>query len=281
MVPRGCEADASLGEEEGMSEITEHTPGTFCWTDMGTTDVDAAKRFYGQVLGWSFNDVPMGEGQAYSMAQIRGKQVGAMYPQQPQMRQQGIPPHWLSYVSVKSADESAAKVEGLGGNVVQPAFDVMDVGRMALIQDPTGAMLALWEPKKHAGAGVLMEPGAMSWNELLTTDTAKAEPFYRGLFGWEAKTMDMGGGMKYTVFSIGEKQVGGMMQISPEMGPIPSNWAVYFTTTDCDGTVEQAQRLGAKTLAPPMDIPNVGRFAMLQDPLGAVFAVIKFAQPAA
>jgi uncharacterized protein len=262
-----------------MSDITEHTPGSFCWTDAGTTDVPGAKRFYGEVLGWSFNDTPMGEGQVYTMVQLRGKDVAALYTQKPEMREQGVPPHWLSYISVKSVDETAAKVERLGGKLMAPPFDVFDAGRMAVVLDPAGAAVALWEPKKHIGATVTNEPGAMCWNELLTTDTAKAEAFYAGLFGWTAKTADMGP-MQYTVFSVGEKQVGGMMKITPEMGPVPPNWVVYFATDDCDGAAQRATRSGGKTLAPPMDVPTVGRFAMLQDPQGAVFAIIKFAQPA-
>jgi predicted enzyme related to lactoylglutathione lyase len=257
-----------------MSEMTKHAPGTFCWTDAGTTDVNAAKRFYGEVLGWSFFDRPLGDGDVYSMAQINGKSVAALYPQQRQMREQGIPPHWLCYFSVKSADEAASKAASLGGKVIAPAFDVFDVGRMAVLQDPTGAAVAVWQPKKHIGAEVLKEPGAMTWHELLTTDTAAAEKFYKGLLGCEAKTMDMGP-MKYTIFSIGEQMVGGLMAISPEMGPIPPNWVVYFQTDDCDAAAGRAQRGGGKVLAPPMDIPDVGRFAMLMDGQGAAFGLLK------
>jgi len=262
-----------------MSEVTEHAPGTFCWLDAGTTDVDGAKRFYGEVLGWSFNDVPMGEGVFYSMTQIRGKDVGALYPQQSPMREMGVPPHWLCYISVKSADEVAAKVEGLGGKLMAPPFDVMEAGRMAIVQDPTGAAVALWEPRKHAGSVVVNEPGATGWFELLTTDTDKAQAFYAGLLGWTAKAEDMGA-MIYTVFSAGEKQVGGMMKIGPEMGPMPPAWGAYFVVDDCDAAVARASRLGGKTLVPSMDVPTVGRMATLQDPQGAVFSVIKFEMPA-
>lgn len=263
-----------------MSEITEHTPGTFSWVDAGLRDVAAGKAFYSEVLGFSFEDMPMGEGQMYSMATVRGKHVGAIYPQQKQMQEQGVPPHWLSYITVKSADETAAKVEGLGGKLISPPFDVMEAGRMAVLSDPTGAVFAIWQPKKTIGAQLLNEPGAPCWNELLTRDTDKAGAFYKGLFGWEPNAKDMGN-MIYTVFGLGDRQTGGMMKITPEMGPMPSVWVVYFGTDNTDAAVERATRGGGKVLAPPMDVPNVGRFSMLQDPQGAAFAVIKFAeQPA-
>lgn len=262
-----------------MSDMTEYAFGQFCWADAGTTDVDAAKRFYAEVLGWTFNDTPMGEGASYSIALVGGKPAAAIYPQQPQMRAQGVPPFWLSYINVTSVDEVAAKVEGLGGKVMMPPFDVMDAGRMTIIQDPTGAGVGLWQAKGHIGARVLGDTGAMCWHELVTTDTDKAAAFFKGLLGWGAEAKDMGG-MIYTVFSAGEKQVGGMMKITPEMGPIPPNWVVYYAVDDCDAAVDRATRLGGKALMPPTEVPTVGRFAPLQDPQGAAFAVIKFAAPA-
>lgn len=257
-----------------MSEITMHAPGTFSWTDAGMTDVTKAKSFYGEVLGWSFNDIPMGAGYTYSMAHVHGKNVAALYPQPPQMREQGIPPNWLCYISVKSADEVASKAERLGGKVLAAAFDVTDAGRMAVLQDPTGAAVALWEPKKHIGASLLKEAGAMVWHELRTTDMAAAERFYTGLLGCEAKTLDMGP-IKYTLLGHSERPVGAMMKITPEMGSMQPHWLPYFGTNDCDAAVERARRSGAKILMPPTDAPNVGRFAKLVDPQGAAFAVIK------
>jgi predicted enzyme related to lactoylglutathione lyase len=257
-----------------MSEITEHTPGTFCWHDAATTDVPAAKGFYGELFGWSFMDMPMGNGQDYSMAQLRGKDVGAVCPQQPDMAAQGVPPHWTAYIAVARVDDTAAKVEGLGGKVLAGPFDVMDVGRMAMVQDPTGAVVALWEPMKHIGASVVGEPGAVAWNELMTTDPAKAAAFYTGLLGWSTKSSQIPG-IEYTEFFVGERAAGGMMKIAPEMGPIPPIWLVYFMVEDCDASAERAQRMGAKVLAPPMDIPSVGRIASLQDPQGAVFALFQ------
>jgi predicted enzyme related to lactoylglutathione lyase len=151
----------------------------------------------------------------------------------------------------------------------------MDAGRMSVVQDPTGATVALWQPKRNPGAGLMGEPGALAWFELMTSDPAKAQDFYTKLAGWTTKTQDMGT-MKYTVASVGEAMVAGMMQAEAK---VPSNWLVYFLVADCDASAAKARQLGANTHVPPTDIPNVGRFSVLQDPQGAWFAIIKFKMP--
>jgi predicted enzyme related to lactoylglutathione lyase len=174
-------------------------------------------------------------------------------------------------------DASAAKAASLGGTVILPGMDVFDSGRLAFIQDPTGAMFGLWQAKNHPGAGVLDEPGALCWTELMTGDTGKAKGFYTGLFGWQAEAMPMGPERTYTIFKRGEAQAGGMMQIAPEMGPVPPHWMIYFAVGDYDGMVAKAQGLGAGITVPGTDIPNIGRFAILSDPQGAHFAIIQLA----
>ena len=252
-------------------ELTSIPAGNFCWADLSTTDANAAKKFYAEILGWSYDDNPMGEGQVYSMCLVDGKQAGALY-QDNSGRQ---PPHWTTYVAVENADASAAKARDLGGNVLMDPFDVFDAGRMTFVQDPTGAIVAAWQPVKHQGFRVAGEPGAVCWSELNTRDTAKAAAFYEGLFGWVAKTSDMGE-MKYTEFQNNGQSIGGMMQIQPEWGPdVPPHWLTYFIVADVDAAVTKASGLGGRALVNPMDIPNVGRFAVLMDPQGAVFAVFK------
>ena len=152
-------------------------------------------------------------------------------------------------------------------------FDVMDVGRMAVIQDPQGAVVAVWQARKHVGAGVLDEPGALCWTELMTTDTNAASRFYTGLFGWTAEAMPMGPAA-YTLFKRGEKSAGGMMAIAPEMGPMPPSWLGYFAVVDCDESVAKAIMLGGKVAVSPTDVPGVGRFSVLHDPQGATFAIV-------
>lgn len=263
-----------------MPEVTDYAPGTFCWVELSTTDAAAAKRFYTDLFGWNVVDTPAGPDMTYTMLQVDGKDIGALYEMENERKSQGVPPNWLSYISVKSADDSAAAGEKLGGTITMAAFDVMEVGRMAILRDPTGAVIALWQPKNHIGARLVNEPGALCWNELATTDRKKAADFYTGLFGWSANEQQTGP-MLYTIFSNGEKPAGGMYEITEDMSGMPSSWIVYFAVENCDSTAEKAASSGAKIIVPPTDIPNVGRFSMIQDPQGAVFAVIKLTAAAA
>ena len=260
--------------EARMQERPTYKPGTFCWVELGTTDSAGAKKFYTELFGWTFEDSPVGPGMIYTMLYSNGKDIGALYELDAEKRSQGIPSHWLSYVAVASADESAAKAKELGATIIVEPFDVMTVGRMSVIQDPSGAVFALWEGRDHKGAGVVNTPNSFCWNELMTTDTAKDGDFYAGLFGW-AKDVQNFGPLEYTMFANGDRPAGGMLQITPEMGPIPSNWLVYFAVDDCDAKTQQAAELGANVMKPADDIPGVGRFSILIDPQGAAFALIK------
>ena len=264
--------------EARMQETPQYAPGTFCWVELATTDSAAAKKFYSGLFGWTIEDRPVGPDMVYTMLNLDGKNAGALYPLDKEKQGQGIPPHWLSYASVTNADETAAKAKELGATILAGPFDVMTFGRMAVIQDPTSAVFALWQPKDHKGAGVVNVPNSFCWNELMTTDTAKDGDFYTGLFGWSKKTQNFGP-LEYTMFSNGERMAGGMLKITPEMGPIPPNWLVYFAVDDCDAKTQKANDLGATTMKPPDDIPGVGRFSILTDPQGAAFALIKLDPP--
>jgi uncharacterized protein len=260
-----------------MSEMKEYKPGTFCWPELVATDSDKAKEFYTNLFGWSVADVPIGNDQVYSMASIDGKEVGALYEMWPEQKENGVPTHWGSYVSVADIDEAVKKAETSGGEIIVGPMDVFDAGRMASFIDPAGAVLSLWQPMKHIGARLVNEHGALCWNELLTNDTEKASEFYSGLFGWSAREQDMGG-MIYTVFMNDEKPAGGMLKIDKNWGNIPPNWLVYFAVNDCDSSLKSAESMGGEALSAPMDVPGVGRFAILKDSQGAVFAVIKLMQ---
>ena len=260
--------------EARMQETPEYAPGTFCWVELATSDQDAAKKFYTELFGWSFHDNPMGPGMVYTMLKSDDKEVGALYKMMPEVSAQGIPPHWMSYASTQNADDSAAKAQSLGGTILQAPFDVMEHGRMAVIKDPTGAVFSLWQAKQHKGAGLVNVPGSLCWNELMTTSTIQAGDFYSGLFGW-GKDVQNFGPMEYTMFTNGGRPTAGMLQITPEMGNIPPNWLVYFAVDDCDAKVQQATELGATVMKPADDIPEIGRFAILTDPQGAAFALIK------
>ena len=256
-----------------MGERTSHAPGTFSWVDLSTSDPAGAKRFYGGLLGWTFDDLPVGDGVVYTMCQIDGKNVGAISAQQEQERSQGIPPHWNNYVTVEEADASAAKAKELGGNPVVEPFDVLDAGRMSVIADPAGAVLSVWQPRGSIGAELVNVPGALTWNELATSDVDGAKEFYGALFGWGFEDME-GGGMTYTMVRNGERSNGGIRPQSEMEAGIPPNWAPYFAVERVDDSVAKAGELGGKVLVDPMTVP-AGRFAAIADPQGAVFAVFE------
>ena len=258
-----------------MTVITRHAPGTFSWPELATSDQSGGKKFYMALFGWTAQDNDMGENGTYTILRKDGKDVGGLYTLTKD--QPGVPPNWMSYVAVDSADQTAARAKELGGQVHAGPFDVAELGRMAVMQDPTGAMFAIWEAKQHIGAGVLNENGAMTWNELLTRDTKKAAAFYTALFPWKTESMAMSDNMDYTVFKRGEANAGGLFAITPEMGPMPPNWSVYFQVEDTDAMAAKATSLGAKIAMPPTDIPQVGRFAVVVDPQGAPFGIIAYA----
>ncbi len=263
-------------------EVSKHTAGSFCWIELGTTDQPSAKQFYSQLFGWNINDVPMGPDSFYTMLQKNGKDVSALYQLSPEQKSQGIPPHWMLYIAVESADEIAKAVTAAGGKVMAEPFDVFDVGRMSIVQDPTGATFALWQPKNHIGVQLHNEDNTLCWQELVTRDPAAAKKFYTKVFGWNDVTKEYGP-TQYTEYYIGDpkdqKSTGGMLKMTEERGDVPSHWMAYFAVNDCEAAVEKAKSLGANIFVPPTDVPGVGRFAMIADPQGALFSVIKLNYP--
>ncbi len=260
-----------------MGNQMKHPAGNFCWFELGTTDQKGAKDFYGKLFGWKAVDTPLPPemGGVYTMFTLNGKEVGATYTLGAQ--QAGVPPHWMPYVAVDNADAIAAKVTDLGGEVLMPAFDVMTFGRMTAFKDPTGAVLSVWQSKEHTGADLVYAPGSACWCELATGNVAKAKEFYTKLFGWKTKDSEF---MSYTEWINGETPIGGMLpQEGPQWEGVPPYWMVYFTVEDADATAKQAEAAGGRVHLPPTDIPNTGRFAVLADPQGGVFAVIKLTMP--
>jgi predicted enzyme related to lactoylglutathione lyase len=265
-------------------EVTKHVPGTFCWVELGTSDQNAAKKFYGELFGWTAEDVPIGPDSVYTMFKLNGKDVGAAYTLGPDELSMGIPPYWGLYINVESADQAVKAIVAAGGTVVAEPFDVFDVGRMAIAQDPTGAHFKVWQPLNHIGVGVANELNAMCWSELATRDVPAAKKFYSTAFGWDPQTKGEDSPMPYTeIFLNGEDgkpfPFGGMYSMMPHMQGIPPHWMPYYAVADCDATVEKAKSLGAQIHVPPTDIPNTGRFSMMTDPQGAAFAVIKLDFP--
>jgi uncharacterized protein len=251
-----------------MGERSEYTPGTFCWSELASSDQAAAKAFYGGLFGWQADDRPVGDGVYYSMQLVGGKPVAAIAPQPQQQRDAGVPPLWNSYVSVDSADALAERAKELGATVHAPPFDVMTVGRMAVIQDPQGAFFMLWQPREHIGAGLVNAPGALVWNELQSPDLDASAAFYGELFGWQVEPFS---GMRERYLSIKNAGAnnGGMRDLTP---PSPPSWLVYFGVEDVEQALAKVGKLGGAKLAGPIDI-QIARIAVVADPQGAVFAL--------
>lgn len=251
-----------------MGERSQYTPGTFSWSELSTTDQDGAKAFYSGLFGWQSDDRPVGDGAVYSMMQLGGRHVAAIAGQPQQQREAGVPAMWNSYITVASADAAAERAAELGANVHAPPFDVMQAGRMAVIQDPQGAYVMVWEPREHIGAGLVNAPGALVWNELQSPDLDASAAFYGALFGWDMQDAP-GMNERYLSIKNGEANNGGMRALTPGTPPA---WLVYFGTEDIDAGVARVEELGGRKLMGPIDI-QIAKFAVVQDPQGAVFAL--------
>src|SRR3712207_52110 len=204
-------------------------PGSFCWADLATTDPAGAKAFYGELFGWEAEDMPAGEAGTYTMLRLDGDDIGGLYEMDEGQRERGVPPYWFFYVSVDDADAIASRARELGGTVYGEAFDVLDAGRMAVIQDPTGAMLGAWQPRAHIGASRVNDPGCFTWNELQTRDPETAAHFYAGLFGWETQPHEDNGKLAYVSIRNAEFSNGGIMPMTEQHGDAPPFWLTYFT----------------------------------------------------
>jgi predicted enzyme related to lactoylglutathione lyase len=253
-----------------MGERTQHTPGTFSWTDLNTTDQEAGKAFYGGLLGWTYDDQPVGEGVYYSMAKLDGNYVAAISPQPQQQRDAGAPPAWNSYITVQDVDATLARAKELGAIVHAEAFDVVDAGRMGVVQDPQGAYFLVWQPKQHIGASLVNAPGALSWNELGSPDLDGSAAFYGDLFGWTTEPME-GAKPAYLVIKTADGHSNG--GIRPPAPPgTPPFWLVYFAISDIDAGLAKVSELGGNVLVGSTDI-GIAKIAVATDPQGAMFAL--------
>jgi uncharacterized protein len=247
-----------------MPTISAHAPGSFCWIELATTDVSAARAFYTGLFGWEIHEMPIGENDVYTIFRKEGRDVGAMHG-----HTAGAPPNWLSYIAVDNVDDFVPRATAAGGSVLAPPMDVFDAGRMAVLLDNQGAAFAVWQAQNHIGVGVRDEPQTLCWNELNARDLDAAKRFYPPLFGWRMKESD-----EYTEWHLGENAVGGLF---PTKAPpeVPSFWMPYFAVEDCDATTAKAGSLGGEAHVANMDIEKVGRFSVISDPQGAMFAVIR------
>lgn len=247
-----------------MSTGVQTVVGKFVWHDNVSTDPEKARKFYADLLGWGTEAFKTPEGE-YPMIKVGGQTHGGFGP-----AQGGAPSHWLGHVLVEDVDETVRRAEAAGGKIVADAFDIPDVGRMAVIADPQGAVTSAFS---SAGDPPTNE-GVFVWDELTTTDIDAAKSFYGEVYGWKTRDMDMGE-MTYTMFTrAGEVDTAGGMNRPPGM-EAPPHWLAYIGTDDVDKSTAKAKELGATVFMEPTDIPTVGRFSVLQDPAGAVFGLFK------
>jgi predicted enzyme related to lactoylglutathione lyase len=258
-----------------MPNIDKYPRGSFCWIELGTTDQSAAKTFYGALFGWTPNDMPMGPDDLYTIFRIEGRDAAAGYTLRAEQRAQGTPPHWMIYVAVDNADDAARRAKELGGKVLAEPFDVYDVGRLAVLQDPTGAVFCAWQPKQPTANGITGVEGTLCWADLSTPDSARAGEFYSGLFGWKIEKEDEDPAHAYWHIKNGEEFIGGIPPATHRDPQMPAHWLAYFLVKDCYASADKAKELGAQFHVPPMVMENVGTMAVLADPQGATFAIFQ------
>lgn len=257
-----------------MSETTPSITGQFCWHEIGTTDVAAASKFYGPLMGWNLSEKVDEETMPYTVIKEQNISVGGVYKLTDEMTKRGVPPHWLAYVAVDDVEVTGKKATDLGGKVLTGPIDLPGSGRLLVIEDPTGGVLAAWQGENVPGAASGLKHGSRGWVELTTKDTKAAGKFYQALFGWGVEVMPMGES-SYTLFKAGQTSVGGMMDMPPNCSEMPPCWTIYFNVDDCDAAAAKVTETGGKVIMEPQDIPDVGRFAIVTDPQGVGFAIIK------
>ena len=263
-----------------MARFDRYAPGQFSWVDLLSPDTAASSRFYASLFGWSHEDMQDDQGGGYTMFQRGGLVVAGMGSMGDEMKQAGVPPMWTSYVTVEDADATTARAAELGAEIRLPVMNIENggrlSGRMAILADPEGAQISLWQPGDHIGSRISNEPGSFGWNELCSRDVDAARRFYAALFGWTFREAEGGNG--YQEILVGERLNGGILPWTSEMGEIPPAWSVYFSVADCDDTAKRIQELGGQLLMGPVDV-QPGRFAVVSDPQGAVFNVMFMHSP--
>ncbi len=248
-----------------------NSSGQFVWYDLMTPDVDAATRFYSEVIGWG---TQAWDGPApYTMWTANEVPIGGVVPLTSDHAAAGVIPHWMAYITTPDVDATFEKAKTKGAAVVAEPRDIPDVGRLAVIRDPQGALIAIYKPATEVSWS---EPaiGQFSWHELSTTDHVAAFDFYGDLFGWE-KTgdFDMGGTMgTYQMYGQNGAMYGGMMNKGPD-NPMPPAWLLYARVADTNAAIETVKRLGGQVIYGPMEPPGGDIVAAFLDPQGAAFAV--------
>jgi predicted enzyme related to lactoylglutathione lyase len=253
-----------------MSTVDSHPPGALCWFELGTTDQAGAKQFYGSLLGWTANDSPMSPNAVYTMFNLEGRNTAACYSLDSDMLARRVPPSWMVYIAVADADKTVEKVMPAGGTIIAPPFDVMDYGRMAVLQDPGGAHFSIWQAKTHHGVGITGVPGTVCWADLMTPAPHRAADFYSQVFDWQVEPGKDGNG--YLHIKNGNDYIGGIPPAQHSDPNAPPHWMLYFLVKDPDAATAQAKEAGAFIYTPPTTVEGV---SVVADPQGAAFALFQ------
>ena len=254
-----------------MAHVDNHAPGAFSWIELGTSDQHAAKHFYTNLFGWTFQDNPMGPDDVYTMFGLDDRNVAGAYTLHERNNPMHVPPHWNVYITVASAEEAAKRAAALGARILEGPFDVQTYGRMVVVMDPAGAVFSLWEPKTNIGFSIKDQHGSFCWADLSTPDQSAAAKFYADLFGWTLAPGEGG----YLHVKNGEDFIGGIPPAEHRRPGTPPHWMIYIQVDDCDASTAKAQELGARVYMGPMTMENVGRMTVLADPQGAVLALFQ------
>ncbi len=247
-----------------------YAEGIPSWIDLATPDLEGAKSFYGELFGWEFEDTGSDMG-PYTMVSQKGLVAAGIG-----IAPEGQPSVWSTYFAVDDADATATKIEDAGGSMMMECSDIPGAGRLAFATDPTGAAFGIWQAGEHFGAAIVNEHGSLNWNELTSDDLESALPFYEKVFGHAIRKTENPTG-DYTLLSINDTEIAGAM--APPVPNIPNNWGIYFAVDDTQKAIDTALANGGSKTYGPMDIPDVGIIAGLQDPYGAFFTVIQLASP--
>lgn len=242
--------------------------GIPCWADLMAPDVAAAKAFYADVVGWSYQDTEAEYG-GYALAEARGAAAAGIGPQR-----EGARTAWTLYLASDDADTSAEAVRKHGGTVLLPPGDVGPLGRMFVAADPTGAVFGVWQAGTHIGAGIVNEPGGLTWEDLRSPEPSAARDFYSAVFGYRTEPLP-DAGPDYATFALPDERaplggMGGMMGADGQ----PAHWVVYFGVADAAAAAAAAEQGGGSVLTPAFETPY-GRMAGLADPAGAAFWVVE------
>lgn len=260
-----------------MVLLEQYAHGHFCWVDVMSKGIDEVAPFYEGLFDWQAvkQETPNPE-MPYTIFQYQGEVVAGLGQMNAEMESSGMPACWNSYINVDDIQASVDRAVELGANLILPAFDIPGAGYEAIIADPTGAPIALWQKQNHFGASYVNHPSGWCWNELITDDLPTAVNFFEDLFDW--KVTPTPEDENYLMAVNQGRNNCGFMKKTAEMGPMPNCWGVYFSVENIDASVAKVVELGGQIMVPSIEA-SVGKISVVADPHGAVFNLIQMSIP--